>query len=755
MSVAVREIVDAWLAGDREALAAIRGGGGAFARYADAILAEQASWEAPWDHTAAYAKLKIALDDLLQDADLLNVMLRLAITIAVKLNHFDDARRMLRVMKQTQAGALNPALRANSSIAESDMAWGAGDHATAFEALTRGLSLCEQGSLFWYVVKIRRILRATTFEQLKVAESDLKDIHPFGNWRWLMPMPYPLLELNLLVKKGRFEEALASLAALRGEIAGRPQLLELEILLLYKTRQMAAARRKLSERQGVLTENSVALLRAQEALLRQDFEDARRNLEIALTGETSIEAFLVKPRLQMLAHLELCVRNTAGARKVLELLDPSGASEVYVLEWIRLVLLEGQTERARELFGSIQRKIPMNVVLDWFRDAPELAARDFAKLLETSSGDARPREADAPAMPHKIETPRPRDERPPLLIGRTPEIETLRAAIARHAASRHAVLITGEPGSGKKLIARLLHRHSSCSGQPFIAVQCSGISDALIEGELFGHTKDAFAEPTEASDGLLLAAGRGTLFLDDLSELSPRLQSALLRALELSSVLPIGGKTRRPFHARIVAAAGAPLGEQAEAGTFRRDLFARLNRLHIRVPPLRIYSADIPLLVEHFLSHVRRGEVIAIDRELGARLMVYAWPGNVRELRSVVERMALLSGDRRVLTAELFKPPSGAGARTDAASHAAANGPISISISISMSMPLRKRELQRIFKRYGELSRRDVIRLLNCAPMTADAALRALESDGRIRRVRTGAAKRTSYFGWIGKSKRV
>ena len=751
MNPSVREILDAWLAGDHATLEAIRDRKTALSIYADTILAEQASWQAPWDHSAAYLKLKLALDDLSQDADLLNVMFRLAITIAVKVNHLDDARRMLRVMKQTQTAALYAPLRANCAIAESDIAWYTGDHGACFEALTRGLALSPPGTLLWYVVKIRRILRAMTFEQLAQAKQDLQDLQPIEVQRWLMPMPYPLLELSLLVKFGQYEDALTKLGALQSAPARDPQLLELEIFLLLKTRQIVPARQKIAAHRDVLTRNSLALLRAQEALLCHDYDTTRRQLEIALSGEPNIEAFLVKPRLRMFAQLELCLGHAPDARRLLEMLDPGGASEIYTLEWIRLNLLEGQFERARELYLSGSKKIPLAALLDGLRDAPEISTREVARLLGPQEDAAR---GTAGPAPHS-QSPKPRAAPPLSLLGRSPEIEALRATLPRLAASRDAVLITGEAGTEKDLLAQLLHKQSPWADAPFVRMQCHGISDALIESELFGFSRQHQARPGESEtapglppgfygsgisgDGLFIAAGKGTLLLENIEALSPRLQTALLGALKQGSIQPLGGKKRRPFQARILASANETLAHLLDAGEFSAELCALLRTRQLHLPPLRKRRQDILPLAEHYLKEASAEISREIAPGLAAKLEAHAWPGNERELRAAIERLALISGERRQLTAEMFDPvePPPPGLALSKSSPRS---------SPAASMPMRKRELLSIFKRYPELSRRDVIRMLKCAPMTADSALRALEAEGHIRRVKTQTRKRTAYF---------
>ena len=234
---------------------------------------------------------------------------------------------------------------------------------------------------------------------------------------------------------------------------------------------------------------------------------------------------------------------------------------------------------------------------------------------------------------------------PPGFIGASRPMRELFALISRISRSTLPVLITGESGTGKERVARALHDASG--REPFVAVNCAALPENLLESELFGHVRGAFTGADRDRPGLFESAHGGTLLLDEIGELPPTLQPKLLRTLEDGVVRRVGATSERTVDVRLIAATNRDLEQRVRDGTFREDLFWRLNVLHVHVPPLRQRSADIPLLAEHFAD----GRRIAPDAM--ALLSAYTWPGNVRELRNAIERAAALSTTGEVHAADL------------------------------------------------------------------------------------------------------
>jgi two-component system response regulator PilR (NtrC family) len=213
-------------------------------------------------------------------------------------------------------------------------------------------------------------------------------------------------------------------------------------------------------------------------------------------------------------------------------------------------------------------------------------------------------------------------------------------------ASRSTVMISGESGTGKEVVARALHQRSPRAAQPFMPINCGAIAEGVLESELFGHVKGAYTGATSDRTGILVAAGDGTVLLDEIGEMSLGMQVKLLRVLQERKVKPVGSSSEVPFEARIIAATNRKLADEVKAGRFREDLFYRLNVIAIEVPPLRERRADIAHLAEFFLSRFR-AELgrpgLRLEEETLALLQQYPFPGNVRQLENLVERAATLS----------------------------------------------------------------------------------------------------------------
>jgi two-component system response regulator AtoC len=237
------------------------------------------------------------------------------------------------------------------------------------------------------------------------------------------------------------------------------------------------------------------------------------------------------------------------------------------------------------------------------------------------------------------------------IVGASPAITALRHMAARVAVTpASTVLLTGESGTGKDLLAKVIHYASDRSARPFMNITCSALPEQLLESELFGHERGAFTDARMQKKGLLETADGGTVFLDEIGEMTPALQAKLLRFLEEKSFKRVGGSSDIRVDVRVIAATNRDLEKEVEKHNFRADLFFRLNVLPIVVPPLRAHVEDVPLLVEYFIDTFNtefRKRVLGATPAAYALLQSYGWPGNVRELRNVIERAMLLSdGDR-------------------------------------------------------------------------------------------------------------
>lgn len=242
------------------------------------------------------------------------------------------------------------------------------------------------------------------------------------------------------------------------------------------------------------------------------------------------------------------------------------------------------------------------------------------------------------------------------LVGTTPIMQRLRQMIEAVAPTDATVLIVGETGTGKELVARAIHDQSSRKNGAFLPINCGALSESLLESELFGHVRGAFTGATNARRGIFEAASGGTLFLDEVGELSMSTQTRLLRVLQEGEVRPVGSDSSRPVDVRVVAATHRDLEQAVARGTFREDLYYRLNVFHIAIPPLRERLADIPALTAHFVEKLSRkqGRVPpSVDPESIEWLSQLPWRGNLRQLENSIERALILAQDR--ITIELFE----------------------------------------------------------------------------------------------------
>ena len=239
-----------------------------------------------------------------------------------------------------------------------------------------------------------------------------------------------------------------------------------------------------------------------------------------------------------------------------------------------------------------------------------------------------------------------------MLVGSSPAMTTLRARVERVAKTNFTVLIEGESGAGKELVARAIHVHSPRRRGPFIAVNCAALVETLVEAELFG-IEERTATGVRGRRGKFELADQGTLFLDEVGDLAPTAQAKLLRVVQDLAIERVGGQTMRPVDTRIVAATNRSLHDMVTAGQFRADLYYRLSGVEVTVPPLRERREDVPLLIEHFLNIYAADGSMSVTFDAQEALTAYDWPGNVRQLARVIERAIALARPPEITLADL------------------------------------------------------------------------------------------------------
>lgn len=242
------------------------------------------------------------------------------------------------------------------------------------------------------------------------------------------------------------------------------------------------------------------------------------------------------------------------------------------------------------------------------------------------------------------------------IIGRTEKMQKVFNMIEKVSDSDSTIMIYGESGTGKELVAKAIHQSSYRRNKPFVSINCGAIPENLLESELFGHVKGAFTGATASKQGKFALADKGTIFLDEIGDMSHDLQVKILRILEEREVEQIGGNKSIKIDVRIIAATHRDLEKEVEKGNFRQDLFYRLHVIPLTLPPLRERNSDIPYIIDHFFTMFNRKKNIDITRiseNAMAMMSQYPWPGNVRELRNMVERLMVLKGEGEIVSQDL------------------------------------------------------------------------------------------------------
>ena len=340
--------------------------------------------------------------------------------------------------------------------------------------------------------------------------------------------------------------------------------------------------------------------------------------------------------------------------------DAQAAEKLLVHQKMDLILLDLKSSGtgAMRLLEEVKSLHPETVVIVMTAfasvtsavEAMRIGAGDYLtkpfameELVTTlgRAGNARELDLESRKLREKLRTQKGAGH----LIGHSPEMEKLYRILSKVARSNHPVLILGESGTGKELVARSMHFNGPNAHAPFVPVDCGSMMPEMIESELFGAVKGAVAGLNRAKEGLLASANGGTVYLDEIGELSLDLQTKLLRALQSKTVRAVGGTTDVPMTMRVLAATNRDLTAMVEQGRFRKDLYFRLNVVNLRIPPLRDRREDVPVLAQYFLERVQRETGVAhvFSDEALRTMMAYEWPGNVRELENAVERACALS----------------------------------------------------------------------------------------------------------------
>lgn len=412
----------------------------------------------------------------------------------------------------------------------------------------------------------------------------------------------------------------------------------------------------------------------------------------------------------------------------------------------RIFLLKGNIDKAKEYFFLAKEyfykqdaKILFRYHIDCALDmTPEL-------LIELFSH-----------RPNKIEEPTVKakglNEKKDIIKGISRQTEELIVEINKVAKTEIPILILGETGTGKEVAAQAIHKNSSRKNKPFIAVNCSSISDTLIESELFGHVKGAFTGANNNREGLFETAKDGTIFLDEIGDTSPRLQASLLRVLEANEIKPAGSSKTKKINCRIIAATNAHLEDRVQEGKFRQDLLYRLNRYIINIKPLRKRQKDILYLAKYFLESDFNKKNISFTLEAEKALTQYFWPGNIRELRNVIERMYLFNNKDLYHINDLddklvsFYKESNPSYQENFTENKLKENKTSIQIKNTGARKSKEELIKSLFIEYKKLTRKELVKLIDISEPTATTYLKKLVMSNFIKKIMPNSSPRSHYF---------
>jgi PAS domain S-box-containing protein len=402
------------------------------------------------------------------------------------------------------------------------------------------------------------------------------------------------------------------------------------------------------------------------------------------------------------------------ARLVQELVErEEGRRSLWIPGGLQIRMDGGETVPAEATLSSyeVDRGLRHTLII---RDLNERLEAE--RLIETLTAEARYLREEISELHHCDE-----------IIGRSGVLEGVLRDVQQVAGTDATVLLLGETGTGKELFARAIHDTSARRDHPLVKVNCAAVPEALIESEFFGHEKGAFTGATQRREGRFALADGGTIFLDEIGELPLELQSKLLRVLQEGEFEPVGSSRTQSVDVRVIAATNRDLERAVREGTFREDLFYRLNVFPIRLPPLRDRPEDIPLLAEVFLRRFAQKmgrKVVPLSEEVLRRLTAYRWPGNVRELDNVIER-ALITSPDGILSLDRALPVEGPAPVTEAASPPAADG------RVRTAAELQQLERENILAALQQCDGRiagdqGAAKLLGMPPSTLTSRLKAL-----------------------------
>lgn len=469
-------------------------------------------------------------------------------------------------------------------------------------------------------------------------------------------------------------------------------------------------------------------------------------------------------------HIELNLKNKGKSRLLLSELGQQFGGSDYLEDFFlaRLLLLENNLVGANiafdRLIKSVNRYGAINRLLFELQFAKEMKTSDILILMngirDKDGAIISEVTIEKPVVANKLV------KGIKLIFGDSASIVQVKKLIKKFASLKEPVLITGETGTGKELVARALHDEGSYAKEPFLAINCGALAESLLQSELFGYVAGAFTGAQKERKGIFEAAGKGTVFLDEFGDISSQMQVSLLRILESNEIRLIGGTSTRLIECKIVIASNVDLYQAVQDKKFREDLYFRLARFDIKLPPLRERASDIPKLIEHFLENKsNNSKEQKISVQLLKVLSDYRWPGNIRELKNEIERLKILHADKELLVLEDFDfahlqgvVPNFTNIKDERVEENSIGlKPIThikdveadqISKIIQRGSKANQRHefISNLFRKYKKLTRSQIMEIASVSPMTASNDLKALCEAGLIEQKTPTKSVRSHYY---------
>lgn len=464
-------------------------------------------------------------------------------------------------------------------------------------------------------------------------------------------------------------------------------------------------------------------------------------------------------------HLELCLGNKGMAKLLLQEKKQKG-DDFYIddLFYGRLQLLEndliGADQSFARLIENVNRYDAVNRLNFELQFAKEMKLPDVLRLMngwKPMEGSQHIKISDD--MPVAM-LPKIKEEN--ILIGKSNQIKQVKNLVKKYAKLAAPILVTGETGTGKELVSRAIHDEGLHPKEPFLAINCGALTDSLLQSELFGYEAGAFTDAQKQRKGIFEAAGKGTVFLDEFGDISPKLQVSLLRVLESNEIRLIGSTVNRKIECKIVIATNVDLSNAVVNKKFREDLYFRLTKFEIKLPALRERREDLPELIQYFLDlNGNSTQRKKLSSELLNKLFLYQWPGNIRELKNEIDRLYILNPDVDILDVEHFdfshlqndfelevkkSFKSTAIKRKEQGNDV--NDLESINRILQKGFPVETRHnlIKELFKNYTKLTRTQIMEFANISTTTATKDLQFLIDSGFIVRRTPTKSSRTDYF---------